>query len=86
MDTRDIEAEVQRLIGYHFIVTSGVAPKGPFLDFNSGSRQLRVWIKREDTDTKAVADLARIFMRDTLGPAYKEVDYASGDGYHDGDK
>ncbi len=82
MDTREIEAEVQRLIGYHFIVTSGVAPKGPFLDFNSGSRQLRVWIKREGTDTKEVADLARTFMRDTLGPAYKEVDYAKGDDYH----
>jgi hypothetical protein len=76
VDTRDIEAEVQRLIGYHFVVTSGVAPKGPFLDFNSGQRQLRVWIKREGSDTVRIAEIAKTFMKDTLGPAYKEVDYA----------
>jgi hypothetical protein len=79
VDTRDIEAQVQRLIGYHFIVTSGVAPKGPFLDFNSGQRQLRIWIKREGTDVNSVAEIARTFMRDTQGPAYKQVDYAEGE-------
>jgi hypothetical protein len=76
MDTRDIESEVQRLIGYHFIVTSGVAPKGPYLDFNSGPRQLRVWIQRDGTDAKKVAEMAKTFMHDTEGPAYKVIDYA----------
>lgn len=75
MDTRDIEAEVQRLIGYHFIVTSGVAQKGPYLDFNSGPRQLRIWIQREGTDARKVAEIAKAFMRDTQGPAYKSIDY-----------
>ena len=75
MDTRDIEAEVQRLIGYHFIVTSGVAQKGPYLDFNSGPRQLRIWIQREGTDARKVAEIAKAFRRDTQGPAYKSIDY-----------
>ncbi len=76
MDTRDIESEVQRLIGYHFIVTSGVAIKGPYLDFNSGPRQLRIWIKRDGTDARKVAELATAFMKDSQGPSYKVIDYA----------
>jgi hypothetical protein len=75
MDTRDIEAEVQRLIGYQFIVTSGLAPKGPFLDFNAGSRQLRIWIQRDGTDAKEVAEMAKAFMKDSQEPAYKSIDY-----------
>ncbi len=79
MDTRDIEARVQRLVGYRFIVTSGVAPKGPFLDFNAGQRLLRIWIKREGSDAGEIAEIAGAFMKDSMGPAYKEVDYARGE-------
>ena len=75
MDTRDTEAEVQRLSGYQFIVTSGLATKGPYLDFNSGPRQLRIWIQRDGTDVKKVAEMAKAFMKDSQEPAYKSMEY-----------
>lgn len=75
MDMRDMEADIQRLIGYDFIVTSGLRPQGPHLDFHSGSRMLRIWIPREGVDTKRVASLLKEYSKDLGSPAYKELVY-----------
>jgi len=75
MDMRDLEAEVQRLVGYDCLVTSGVAGKGPFLSFNASKRLLRIWIPREGVDPAKVAGMARTYLASPDEPAYKELEY-----------
>ncbi len=75
MDMRDLEAEVQRLIGYDCFVTSGVANKGPFISFNARQRLLRIWIPRQGADAKRIAEMARSYLSSPDEPAYKEIDY-----------
>ncbi len=75
MDFRDLEMEIQRLIGYDSIVTSGIASRGAHLDFNSGRRLLRIWIPRTGVDTKRVAEMVRGYMTDPSEPAFREMEY-----------
>ncbi len=75
MDMRDLETEIQHLIGFGTIVTSGVTARGPHLDFNSGRRLLRIWIPRTGIDTKKVAAIVKEYMTDSHEAAYKEIDY-----------
>lgn len=75
MDLRDLEAEVQRLVGYDCLVTGGVADKGPYLSFNARRRLLRIWIPRTGVEAKRVAELARAYMSGAEEPAYKEIPY-----------
>ena len=75
MDMRDLEAEVQRLVGYDCFVTSGVANKGPFLNFNAKQRLLRIWIPRTGADSKRIAEMARSYLSEASEPAYKEIEY-----------
>ena len=75
MDLRDLEAEVQRLVGYDCFVTGGVANKGPYLNFNARQRLLRIWIPRAGADPKRIAQLAREYMAKLNEPAYKEIEY-----------
>jgi hypothetical protein len=75
MDMRDLEAEVQRLVGYDCFVTSGLADKGPFLNFNSRQRLLRIWVPRSGTEAKKIAEMAKDYMSNDAEPAYKELTY-----------
>ncbi len=75
MDMRELEAEVQRLVGYDCLVTSGVAGRGPFLNFNANQRLLRIWIPREGADAKRIAEMARSSLSLESDPAYKEMEY-----------
>ncbi len=75
MDMRDLEAEVQRAVGYDCFVTSGVADKGPYLNFNSKQRLLRVWVPRSGTDPKKVAEMVRGYLAKPDEPSYKELTY-----------
>jgi hypothetical protein len=78
MDMRDLEAEVQRLVGYNCFVTSGVVAKGPYLNFNAKQRLLRIWIPREGTDAKRVAEIVKGYMAEEKESAYKEIEYTAG--------
>jgi hypothetical protein len=77
MDMRDLEEEVQRSVGYDCFVTSGVADKGPFLNFNGKQRLLRIWVPRSGMDAKKIAGMARDYFSDDKAPAYKELTYLS---------
>ena len=72
---RDLEAEVQRLVGYDCLVTSGVAGKGPFVNFNAHQRLLRIWIPREGADARRIAEMARSYLSSPDEPAYREMEY-----------
>ncbi len=75
MDMRDLEDEVQRLVGYDCFVTSGLADKGPYVNFNARQRLLRIWIPRDGADPKRIAELARSYLSSDSEPAYKEIVY-----------
>lgn len=75
MDMRDLEADVQRLVGYDCFVTSGVSEKGPYINVNAKARLLKIWIPREGVDPKRVAELARGYLDKPEEPAYKEIKY-----------
>ena len=75
MDLRDLESEVQRLVGYDCFVTGGVTARGPYLNFNAKQRLLRIWIPRTGVDPKRVARMARDYLSEAGEPAYKEVEY-----------
>lgn len=75
MDFRDLEMEIQRLIGYDSIVTSGITSKGAHLDFNSGRRFLRIWIPRAGVDPKKIAEMVKDCMTDPHEAAWKEIEY-----------
>ncbi len=77
MDMRELEAEVQRLVGYNYIVTSGVNSRGPHIDFNSGRRLLRIWIPRSGSEARQIAAMAKPYMDDPQEAAYKEMEYRS---------
>ena len=72
---RHLEAEVQRLVGYDCLVTSGVASEGPYLNFNANRRLLRIWVPRQDADSKRIAEMARSYLSSKDEPAYKEMSY-----------
>lgn len=75
MDMRDLEAEVQRLVGYDCFVTSGLNERGPYVNFNAKARLLKIWIPREGADPKRIAELARGYLDKLQEPAYKEMEY-----------
>lgn len=77
MDMRDLETEVQRLVGYDCLVTSGVGSKGPFISFNARQRLLRIWIPREGADAKRIAEIARASLSSESEPAYREIEYTA---------
>jgi hypothetical protein len=77
MDLHDLENEIQRLVGYDSIVTSGIASRGPHLDFNAGRRLLRIWIPRNGVDNKKIVDLVKGYLKDPNEAAFKEIDYES---------
>lgn len=77
MDMRDLEDEVQRLVGYDCFVTSGVTEKGPYVNFNAKQRLLRIWIPRSGAEPKKIAELARSYLSQPTEPAYKEIQYPS---------
>lgn len=75
MDLRQLESEVQRLVGYQCVVTSGVADRGPHMDFNATQRLLRVWIPRSGAEAARIAELARASLEKDAEPAYQEIEY-----------
>jgi len=75
MDMRDLEADVQRRVGYDCFVTSGVSQKGPYLSFNAKQRLLKIWIPREGADAERIAQLARKYLDSVQEPAYREIEY-----------
>ncbi|MHB0869660.1 MAG: hypothetical protein ACYC66_05000 [Chloroflexota bacterium] len=75
MDLRDLESEVQRLVGYDCFVTGGLADKGPYLNFNARQRMLRIWIPRTGVEAKRVAEMARSYLSNPSEPAYRELEY-----------
>jgi len=77
MDMRDLEAEVQRQVGYGCIVTGGIAPRGPYLNFNAGRRLVKVWLPRSGYDPKKIADLAKTSLSNEDEPAFREINYPS---------
>ncbi len=77
MDMRNLESEVQRLVGFNCIVTGGLAGRGPYLNFNAGRRLLKIWIPRTGYDPKRIAELARSYLDQESEPAYREIDYLS---------
>lgn len=75
MDLKQLESEVQRLVGYQCVVTSGVADRGPHMDFNATRRLLRVWIPRSGAEAARIAELARASLDKETEPAYQEIEY-----------
>lgn len=75
MDLRDLESEVQRLVGFDTFVTGGMTARGPYLDFNGKRRLLKMWIPRSGLDAKKIAELARIYLAGDNEPAFKEMEY-----------
>ena len=83
MDMRDLEAEVQRLVGYDCFVTSGVNENGPYINVNARARLLKIWIPRQGVDPARVAKMVRGYLDEPKAPAYKELHYQPADGPSD---
>ncbi len=75
MDMRDLESEVQRLVGYDCLVTSGLSEKGPYININGRKRMLKIWIPRTGTDPKKIASMVRGYMDKADESVYKEMEY-----------
>ncbi len=76
MDMRDLESDVQRLVGYDCFVTGGLSEKGPYLNINGRQRLLKIWIPRTGADPKKVAAMVRGYLDEDEASAYKELTYS----------